>query len=157
MSREIVDGLTEAGYLEPRSGMILNPDGAYWWLHANGYSAAQSDAALGLRMGTTMAYGEARGYPTLTGFTGRNRTLPPPSSSPYGSGYQGTQAPAAPAAAPNVAPPPAQPETTDQRRARWTAHNDAARWSWPDDELAIRNDAARLGFDPDEVVEWMTS
>lgn len=158
--REIQDGAAERGYIDRATFLVLQAEGLFWWLHAEGVSGPAAESALGLKAGTALQFAAARGWPTLTGYTGKARVQPPSwGDSPYGSGIEGTQGPAAPPAAvyspkDPLGPPP---ETAEERAERWRHQVKVAGWKFPDDAIAIAHDARNHGYtnaEAETIMGW---
>lgn len=144
-AREIVDGLAERGYLNPRTNFLNDPTGAWWWLHGEGYSAAEAAAAIGLQVTAVWQFGADNGLPALTGYTGKRRTAAPGAGSAYGSGHEGTQAPAAPPAQPYDQTPIVEPvKLTPEQALR--RHMAEFGLRMPDHALSVKFEAQRLGI-----------
>lgn len=146
-AREIQEDLLALGLID-RQNRPINPPGMYVYAYAHGVSAAQLDAALGYRMGTTLEWVLANRLAHLTGDTGMDAPPALPAGNVYGSGIQGTQAAPAGAADPYSPDDPLVPTPTEEeRRAAFDAA--AAGLTLPGDEVRLffALQAAGMGSD----------
>lgn len=119
--REIQEDLLALGAIDNFNRPLV-PMKIYDYAYANNVSDALLDGALGWRMGTSTLWVIAHGLAHLTGETAGD--VRPVESGVYGSGIEGTQAPAAPAATPYVGPSEPDPtlvHTDEERCKRWRA------------------------------------
>lgn len=153
--RQIQEHLFDLGYIDRGNSPTL-PFRIYEWCRENRVSAPVLDSALGWRQGTTAQWVIAKGLPHLTGEDPNAGPPPATVGTQYGSGYEGTQAPAAPAADPyspeDLVPEYVQPEDPQADFLGWVQRT---QFRLPGDEVAYWYEASRRRVPPEQLERWM--